>query len=115
MRFWIIVLASFSMLILSSVLLLPRIFTHLKNSPEINYYINHPDSSYAIFSRCKLHVDDGDICYNAYSAAVSLADSKDCSVRGIATKRRFKKLVGYGSEKKINETIISECSFLHNN
>ncbi|MFU2318891.1 hypothetical protein [Rahnella sp. PCH160] len=109
MKFKKLVIISFTIVILFFIVFIPSIFSHLKNTPQINYYINHPDLTYKTFSQCKLRVDDVNECYSAYSAAVSLADSDDCSLTGIASKRRFKKLVEDSKEKVIDDEIVNDC------
>ncbi|MBS1204750.1 MAG: hypothetical protein H6R25_1649 [Proteobacteria bacterium] len=109
MKFKYTVLTGTVTLAVASVMLLPGIFSQLKNTPEINYYKNHPDSAYSVFSGCKSHPDNVDECYAAYSAAVYLADSVDCSPSGIEIKHRFKQLVEHSREDDINKEIISDC------
>jgi len=109
MKFRYIVLTGFVTLSIASVMLLPGIFSQLKNTPGINYYKSHPDVAYTVFSGCKSHPDNIDECYAAYSAAVYLADSGDCSPAGKEIKRRFKRLVEHSKEEYITEEITSEC------
>lgn len=108
-KFRYIVLAGIVMLIMLSVMLLPGIFARLKNTPEINFYKSNPDLTYSVFSRCKSHPDNVDNCYTAYNAAVSLADSGDCSPAGKEIKRRFKRLVEHSKEEYITREISSDC------
>ncbi|MBD8129266.1 hypothetical protein IFU23_24370 [Pantoea agglomerans] len=109
MKFRYIALTGFIILAIASVILLPGVFSQLKNTPEINYYKNHPDVDYIVFSGCKSHPENLDECYAAYSAAVYLASSSDCSPAGIEIKRRFKRLVESSKEEYITEEIISDC------
>jgi len=109
MKFKYIVLSGVVTLSLVFVILLPGIFSQLRNTPEINHYKSHPDLTYRVFSSCKYHPENVDDCYAAYSAAIDLADSGDCSPAGKEVKRRFKILVENSSEKHVNEEIISEC------
>ncbi len=109
MKFRYIVLTGIVALAMASAMLLPGIFSQLKNKPEINYYKSHPDLAYTVFSGCKLHTDNVDDCYAAYSAAIDLADSADCSPAGKEIKRRFKRLVEHSKEEYITEEIISDC------
>lgn len=109
MKFRYIILSGVVTLSLVFVILLPGIFSQLRNAPEINYYKSHPDLTYRVFSGCKYHPVNVDDCYAAYSAAVDLADSGDCSPAGKKVKRRFKILVENSSEKNVTEEIISDC------
>lgn len=109
MKFRYIAMMGFVAFALASTQLLPVIFSHLKSTPEISYYINHPDLTYSIFSECKLRVDDADRCYAAYSAGIFLADSTDCSLTGIEFRRRFKRLVEHSKNDTITEEITSDC------
>lgn len=109
MKFRYIVLTGIVTLTIASVMLLPDIFSQLKNTPEINYYKSQPDLAYTVFSGCKPHPDNVDNCYAAYSAAVYLADSEDCSPAGKEIKRRFKRLVEHSKEEYITEEINSDC------
>jgi len=89
--------------------LLPGIFSQLKNTPEINYYKSHPDLAYTVFSSCRSHPDNVDDCYAAYTAAVYLADSGDCSSSGKEIKRRFKQLVEHSKDEYITAEITADC------
>lgn len=109
MKFRYIALSGVVTLSLIFVILLPGVFSQLRNAPEINHYKSHPDLAYRVFSGCKYHPTNVDDCYAAYSAAVDLADSGDCSPAGKEIKRRFKILVESISEKNVTEEIISDC------
>ncbi|MCV3774233.1 hypothetical protein [Enterobacter sp. RD4-1-1] len=109
MKFRYVVLTGIVTLAIASVMLLPVIFSQLKNTPEINFYKNHPDLDYTVFSNCRSHPNNVDDCYAAYNAAVFLADSADCSHAGIDIKRRFKRLVEHSKEEYITAEIISDC------
>lgn len=68
--------------LLASFLLLPNL-SKLTHNPEIDYLTRKPDLAFRIFSQFKTSVSDVNRCYNAYSAAVNLANSTDCSSQGI--------------------------------
>ena len=110
MKFRFIIFTGVMLLAVVSVMVLSDIISGLKNSPEIVFYKSHPERAYAVFTVCKNHPDPIDDCYAAYSAAVSLADSEDCSVTGKETKRRFKRLVEHAKEETITEEIDSDCN-----
>jgi len=109
MRFKYLALAGIIMLAVASVILLPGIFSQLRNTPEIRYYKSHPDLAYTVFNGCKSDPVNLDKCYAAYNAGVYLADSADCSPEGKEIKRRFKRLVEHSKEEHITEEINSEC------
>lgn len=109
MRFRYAALIGLIMLTVASVILLPGIFLQLRNTPEISNYKNHPDLAYVVFNGCKSDPVDVDECYAAYSAAVYLADSADCSPEGKEIKQRFKQLVEHSKEGDITEEINADC------
>lgn len=109
MKFRYIVLTGIVTLAIASVMLLPGIFSQLKNTPEINYYKSHPDLAYTVFSSCRSHPDNVDDCYAAYTAAVYLADSGDCSSSGKEIKRRFRQLVEHSKDEYITAEITADC------
>ncbi|HCI6133292.1 TPA: hypothetical protein NPP80_005123 [Klebsiella variicola subsp. variicola] len=109
MRFRYISLTGMITLVVASVILLPGIFSQLRNTPEINYYKSHPDLTYTVFNGCKSDPVNVDECYAAYNAAVYLADSADCSPDGKEIKRRFKRLVEQSKEEYITEEINADC------
>lgn len=109
MKFKYIVMAGTVALAVISAILLPGIFSQLKNTPEINYYKSDPDLTYTVFSGCMFHPDNVDDCYAAYSAAVELADSRDCSASGKKIKRRFKRLVEHSKDESITAEIAADC------
>lgn len=109
MRFRYLALAGIIMLAVISVILLPGIFSQLRNTPEIRYYKDHPDLAYTVFNDCKSDPNNLDECYAAYNAAVYLADSADCSHEGKEIKRRFKRLVEHSKEEQITEEINADC------
>lgn len=114
MRFRYAALTGLLLLALLSALFLPAIFSHLSTAPEVDYYRRHPDLTYSLFSNCKRYVDDAGRCYAAYTAAVSLADSADCSPQGRETKFRFKRLVEHASKSSLAEEIASDCAASRN-
>lgn len=71
--------------------------------------IKHPDDTFDYFSECKKRVSDADRCYNAYSAAVKIAESEISTLSGIKLKRKFKRLVEHGTNQDIDEEINKEC------
>lgn len=109
MKFRYIVLMGMVTLTVASVMLLPSIFSQLKNTPQINYYKSHPDLAYTVFSGCKAYPDNVDDCYAAYNAAVYLAASGDCSPSGKEIKRRFKRLVEHSKDEYITAEITADC------
>lgn len=109
MKFRYSVVTGVVLLAVASVVMLSDIISGLKNSPRIVFYHNDPDRAYSVFSVCKDHPEPIDDCYAAYSAAVALADSEDCTATGIETKRRFKRLVEHAKEETITEEINSDC------
>ena len=74
--------------------------------------IKHPNDTFDYFSKCKKRVSDADRCYSAYSAAVKIADSKNCTSPGVELKRKFKRLVEHGTELDIDEEINKECPLI---
>lgn len=109
MKFRYIVLMGVVTVSLVFALILPRVFSQLRNTPEINYYKDHADLAYSVYSDCKYHPANVDDCYAAYSAAVYLASSGDCTPAGKEVKRRFKVLVENIGEENVNEEITSDC------
>ena len=79
MKFRYIALIGLIMLTVASVILLPGIFSQLRNTPEISNCKDHPDLAYTVFNGCKSNSVNVDERYVAYSAAMYLADSADCS------------------------------------
>ncbi|HCT9899538.1 hypothetical protein [Citrobacter koseri] len=109
MSFKIIVTIGAMLIIAAAVLFLPGILRGIKTNPQIEDMLKHPDGTYSFFSKCKKHVSDVNRCYNAYSASVQIADSKDCSPSGIALKLKFKELVEHTTEIDIESEISKEC------
>lgn len=109
MSFRIVVITSVVLVTTSSIFILPKVISGLRNNPEIKDMIKHPDGTFDYFSECKKQVSDADRCYNAYSAAVQIADSRDCTPSGIELKRKFKRLVEHGTNQGIDEEINKEC------
>lgn len=104
--------AIISILLASTLLLgfvlLPNL-SKLKSNADIDFMIRHPDVAFEIFSQCKNHVSDVNRCYNAYSAAVNLANSIDCSSEGIGLQFRFKLLIEGNSARIVNDEIARVC------
>lgn len=104
---------SFISLLLTLTLLLGFMvlpgLSNLKHNTEIDYLNVHPDETFEIFSQCKIKVSDVNRCYNAYSAAVNLADSTDCSSEGIREQFKFKMLVESNSGRTVNDEIKKVC------
>ena len=110
MRFRYLALTGIIMLTVASVILLPGIFSQLRNTPEISNYKDHPDLAYTVFNGCKSDPVNVDECYAAYNASVYLADSAGCSPEGKEIKRRFKRLVEQSKEENITEEINADCN-----
>ncbi|MGG5840119.1 hypothetical protein [Huaxiibacter chinensis] len=96
--------------VVAGVTLLPGFLNTITNNDQIKTMVRQPDETFRYFSLCKHDVQDVDRCYNAYSAAVEIAESKDCSPEGIALKRKFKGLVEHGSASVIDGEIKKECA-----
>ncbi|MBV4368358.1 hypothetical protein [Erwinia phyllosphaerae] len=88
---------------------LPQLLKEIKSSPQIVWYSARPDLTWQVFSQCKQHVDDADACYQAYSAAVALAESGRCDAQGLKLKYRFKLLTQHASPAEIEKEIDKEC------
>lgn len=110
-KFRYIFLTGLAICSLAFVILLRGSFFQYKNATDVSYYLEHPDVTYTVFSGCQTRVEKVDKCYAAYTAAVSMAESTDCSPSGIALKYRFKKLVGHSPDKEeyLNEEIALDC------
>ncbi|MGN2425689.1 hypothetical protein [Klebsiella sp.] len=94
---------------LAIVLFFPKILRESQTNTEIEKMLQHPDSTFIVFSNCKKDVSDVERCYNAYSAAVQIADSKSCTPSGIKLKRQFKRLVEHAEDRDIENEISKEC------
>lgn len=92
-----------------SYVYLPRLMDNIKHDPQALWYVQQPELTWNYFSQCKQHVDDAGKCYLAYSAAVTLAESSDCSGEGINVKRRFKTLTENVKPEQIDKEIVQEC------
>ncbi|RRZ89833.1 hypothetical protein [Erwinia sp. 198] len=88
---------------------LPRQLKEIKSNPQIVWYSERPDLTWQVFSQCKQHVEDADTCYQAYSAAVALAESDRCDTQGLKLKYRFKLLTQHASPAEIEKEIDKEC------
>ncbi|WP_148874422.1 hypothetical protein [Serratia marcescens] len=102
----------FVMFILFGVSRLTKVMQQIENDPEVNFYISNPELTYQIFSNCKKNATNVDKCYSAYSAAVRMAESEDCSRHGVKLKRRFKLLVEHSKPEEIEKEIIKECNVM---
>ncbi|MDF3188003.1 hypothetical protein [Pseudomonas paracarnis] len=109
MRFKLLMLAAAMLVALAYYFTLPSILHDLRSNPEIQMYLANPDLTFDVFSQCKKRVENADACYQAYSAAVQLSTTKNCSVEGIALTRRFKLLVGHSSAEVIESEISRDC------
>lgn len=89
---------------------LPKIIETIKNNPEIKDMRLHPDFTYSYFKECTIHVVDANRCYNAYSAAVDIANAESCTPSGIELKRKFKHLVEHAADNVIEDEIKKECA-----
>lgn len=88
---------------------LPIILENIKNDPEIEAMANNPQQTRDVFSKCKTKVDDEHLCYEAYSAAVKLANKSGCSVDTINLRFSFKQLVEHASDQDIAQNLIKDC------
>lgn len=91
-------------------LILPKAIETIKNNPEANFMRLHPNFTYNYFKNCTIHVVDVNRCYNAYSVAIDIANSKDCTSSNIERKRKFKHLVEHSTDETIEDEIKKECS-----
>ncbi|MGE9553719.1 hypothetical protein ACQPT2_21580 [Erwinia amylovora] len=98
-------LAGLILIVLASWLVLPGVLQRINHSDAIDSYIARPDSAFTVFTGCKKQVEDADDCYNAYSAAVALSESKDCNVA-----RRFKMLVEHSRPEIIEQELAKVCT-----
>lgn len=103
-----ITLLSISALILS-LIIMPKVLKTVRSNPEIERLVKAPNATFSLFSECKKHVADADRCYNAYSAAVYLANLNDCTPSGIELKRKFKGLVEHAKARDIEDEINKQC------
>ncbi|UVV71482.1 hypothetical protein [Pantoea agglomerans] len=87
--------------ILLSYLTLPGILDQVRNNPQIAYLTAHPDTAFTLFSQCQRKVTDVARCYNAYSAAVALAERHNCSDDGLKLRFRFKRLTEHAADDVI--------------
>jgi len=94
--------------LISGFLLLPGL-SKLKHNPEIDSLASNPDLAFQVFSQCKTDVADEKRCYDAYSAAVNLANSTDCSSEGIRQQFKFKMLVENNVVRTVNDEIKKVC------
>ncbi|HCM6188576.1 TPA: hypothetical protein N3Z43_005291 [Klebsiella pneumoniae] len=88
---------------------LPGELRKITNSDEIMEMVAHPDDTFNVFNQCKNLVADVDRCYAAYSAAVQIADAKNCSPSSLALKRKFKRLVEHSTNGAIEDEIRKDC------
>lgn len=109
MSFRIVVITTVVLVTISSIFILPEVIRGLRNNTEIREMVKHTDDTFDYFSECKKQVSDADRCYNTYSAAVQIADSRNCTPSGIELKRKFKRLVEHGTNQDIDEEISKEC------
>lgn len=109
MRFNWAVIFMVAATILVGMRFFPKVLAHIHHNDEIRKLVKHPDAVFYDFSRCKREGDEVSHCYNAYSAALQIADSKDCSPQGILMKRKFKNLVEHSVSSVIEEEINTEC------
>lgn len=109
MRFRVTVLLLAAATLLAGVKFLPAVLAHIHHNGEIRELVKHPDTVFHDFSRCRREVEDASHCYNAYSAALQIAESKDCTPQGIMMKRKFKNLVEHNISSVIAEEINAEC------
>ena len=91
------------------VLFFPKIVRESQTNTAIEKMLQHPDNIVIVFSKCKKEVLDVERCYNAYSAALQLADSKNCTPAGIQLKLKFKRLVEHSEARDMANEITKEC------
>lgn len=92
-----------------SYLTLPAVIKGIKVNPQIAWLIAHPDITFDRFSECKQHVSDANGCYNAYSAAVQLAEAHDCSEDGLKRRLRFKRLTEHAADSELENELNKAC------
>lgn len=92
-----------------SYFVLPEELRHIQNDPEVEKMTLSPDQVFKTFSLCKQKVRDEELCYNAYSAAVKLANLTDCTADGIDIRFRFKKLTEHATDKDISNQLVKNC------
>jgi hypothetical protein len=109
MLYKLIVCCAAGLVAILSDFVLPGELQEIKGTNEIMTLVNHPDDTFNIFSQCKKMVNDVDRCYSAYSAAVQIANSTNCSPSSLALKRKFKKLVEHSTNDVIEDEIRKEC------
>ncbi|NBF04683.1 hypothetical protein GV819_20585 [Pseudomonas sp. Fl5BN2] len=109
MPFKLLTISAMSLLVIVNFLVLPQVLNGLRSNPQFQTYVTDPDLTFQLFSQCKKQVVDAEACYQAYSAAVALANSEDCSVAGIALQRRFKHLVEHSTPAAIENEIAKKC------
>lgn len=102
------ILLLMALTLLSGFLVVPGL-SRLKHNSEIDYLTGHPDTAFRIFSQCKTEVSDVNRCYNAYSTAVNLANTTDCSAAGIDQQFRFKTLIESSSARTVADEIKIVC------
>ena len=95
--------------VLLGVKFFPAVLAHIHNNGEIREMVKHSDTVFHDFRHCRREVEDASYCYNAYSAALQIAESKDCTSQGIMMKRKFKNLVEHNVSSVIEEEINAEC------
>lgn len=95
--------------LISGLLVMPGVLKTVRSNPEMERMIKAPDATFSLFSACKKQVTDAEQCYNAYSAAVYLANLDDCSPAGIELKRKFKGLVEHAKARDIENEINKQC------
>lgn len=109
-RFMILIFIGITFSLIYSFL--PQELMNIKRNPDIEYFKSRQDYTFNFFSKCKKQVSNVAHCYNAYSAAVQLAESKNCTPSGIRVKRRFKQLVEHTTDDAIEDEIKRECAIV---
>ena len=95
--------------IVLSYLTLPGILDQLRSNPQIAYLTAHPDTTFTLFSQCQRKVTDSARCYNAYSAAVALAETHKCTDEGLKLRFRFKQLTQHAADDVIKDQLEKDC------
>lgn len=109
MSFRNVVIIAVVLVTILSMTIFPKVIRGIRDNPEVREMIKYPDETFDYFSECKKKVSDTDHCYKAYSAAVQITDSKDCTPSGVELKRKFKRLAEHGTDQDIDEEINKEC------
>jgi len=106
-RFFIISITLFAITL--SFFVLPSVIGAIRHDPEVERLAEKPEQVFNTFSQCKKRVNDEELCYQAYSAAVKLANNADCTPNGISLRFKFKQLTEHTTEKTIARELLKSC------